>query len=88
MYGRGHPFYLKTASTTGTTNSFTPGSPDYVTNNGTESGQAVGSNMGNSFSQGTQVNWGTAVSWYTKTRGTYYYQCANHSDHGGTITVQ
>ncbi len=84
----GHPFYLKTASTTGTTNSFTPGSPDYVSNNGTESGQAVGSNMGNSSSQGTQFNWGTAVSWYTNTSGTYYYQCANHSDHGGTITVQ
>jgi plastocyanin len=57
-----HPFYIKTAQTTGTTNLVSG-----VSGQGSHSG-------------------GT-TSWTPLTTGTYYYQCSNHINMSGVITV-
>lgn len=59
----GHPFYIKTAATTGTGDQVTTPA---ATGQGTVSG---------------------VVSWSPEATGTYYYQCAIHSNMGGEITV-
>ena len=69
----GHPFYFKTAATTGT--------GDQVTT-GTTYGQ--GSNSASQY--GMQAGWDTG-SGPTVVPGTYYYQCSNHSGMGGQIIV-
>ena len=69
----GHPFYLKTAATTGTGDLITTGQ---IYGQGAESANSYQMQAGWDTSQGTTV-----------VPGTYYYQCSNHAGMGGEIIV-
>jgi len=89
-----HPFYIKSALGSGTTNALTRDDQFHLYNNG---GQDTIEFISMSEPQinfyysllGSSSSFGGELVWHTHfaTAGTYYYQCSNHSSMNGEIKV-